>query len=394
MKYLIVGGGVAGTTAAEELRKRDQSAEITILSEEHHPLYSRVLLPHYIKGKILRERVFLKRDTWYGEQDIEWLPGVVASHLDPRNKYVGASDGREYPYDKLLVATGGEVRSLGEDLRGVSYLRTLDDADHFLQLVIEQDERARGVVYGGGFIACEYINLFNHFQIPTTVVHRSEHFWMRSLEPQSGELIARHVCEHGVELHAGTALDHLLGDKELTGLVTSAGEFAATILGIGIGIEPDFSWAREAGVEVGAGIKTNECLETNVPDVYAAGGIAEFFDPILERQLQIGNWMNAISQGRMVARSMTGERTEFRLVSSYATNVLGLEIIFIGDVDKTAAEQVSLIGSVQAGGITQIFERGGRVVGAALIGRNADRGPITKAIQEKQPSIDIFAKIR
>ena len=89
MKYLIIGGGVAGTTCAEELRKRDSQAEITILSEEHHPLYSRVLLPHYIKGKIPRERVFLKRDTWYGEQNIEWMPGVSAQHLDPKNKFVG-----------------------------------------------------------------------------------------------------------------------------------------------------------------------------------------------------------------------------------------------------------------------------------------------------------------
>lgn len=385
MNYLIIGGGVAGTTCAEELRKRDAGAEITILSEEHHPLYSRVLLPHYIKGKIPRERVFLKRDTWYGEQNIEWLPGVVASHLDPKNKYVGASDGREYPYDKLLIATGGEVRSIDEDLRGISYCRTLDDADHFLQLLSEQGGRTRGLVYGSGFIACEYLNFFKHFEIPMTLVYRGAHFWSRSLEPQPGELIANHVRNHGVEIHPHTSMTRLNGEKELEGLVTDKGEHAATILGIGIGIEPDFFWAREAGVEVGVGIKTNEYLETNVPDVYAAGDIAEFFDPILERQLQIGNWMNAMSQGRTVAKSITGERTEFRLVSSYATNVLGLEIIFIGDVDKMVAEKISLVGSVESGGMTQVFERGGRVVGGALIGRNSDRAPITKAIQEKQP---------
>lgn len=385
MNYLIVGGGVAGTTAAEELRKRDASAQITILSEEHHPLYSRVLLPHYIKGKIPRERVFLKRDIWYGEQNIEWLPGVVAQHLDPINKFVGGSDGREYAYDKLLIATGGEVRSIDEDLRGISYCRTLDDADHFLQLLSEQGGRAKGLVYGSGFIACEYLNIFKHFKIPTTLVYRGAHFWSRSLEPQPGELIANHIRNHGVEIHPHTTMTRLNGEKELEGLVTDKGEYAATLLGIGIGIEPDFSWAREAGIEVGVGVKTNEFLETNVPDVYAAGDIAEFFDPILERQLQIGNWMNAMSQGRTVSKSMIGERTEFQLVSSYATNMLGLEIIFVGDIDKGAAEKISLVGSVESGGMTQVFERGGRVVGAALIGRNTDRAPITKAIQEKQP---------
>lgn len=384
MRYLIIGGGVAGTTCAEELRKRDASAQITILSEEHHSLYSRVLLPHYIKGKIPRERVFLKRDTWYGEQNIGWLPGVIARHLDPKNKFVGGSDEREYGYDKLLIATGGEVRCIDEDLRGISYLRTLDDADHFLQLLSEQGDRAKGLVYGSGFIACEYLNFFKHFEIPTTLVYRGSHFWSRSLEPQAGELIANHIRSQGIELHPHTTITRINGQKELESLVTDKGEHTATILGIGIGIEPDFSWAREAGIEVGVGVKTNQCLETNVSDVYAAGDIAEFFDPILERQLQIGNWMNAMSQGRTVAKSMIGERTEFQLVSSYATNVLGLEIIFIGDVDKMAAEKISLVGSIEAGGITQVFERGGRVVGAALIGRNTDRGPITKAIQEKQ----------
>lgn len=393
MHFLIIGGGVAGTTAAEELRKRDASAGITILSEEHHPLYSRVLLPHYIKGKIPRERVFLKCDTWYAEQNIEWLPGVGAMHLDPKNKYVGASDSREYPYDKLLVATGGEVRPIDEDLRGVSYCRTLDDADHFLQLLTEQADRVRAVVYGSGFIACEYLNFFKHFEIPITLVYRGPHFWSRCLEPQPGELVANHIRNHGVELHPHTTVVRLNGQKELTGCVTDKGEHAVTLLGIGIGIEPDFAWLRNAGVVTNAGVVMNEFLETNVPHIYAAGDIAEFFDPIVERQLQIGNWMNAMSQGRTVAKSMSGERTSFQLVSSYSTNVLGLEVIFIGDVDKTAAEKISFVGSVESGGITQVFERSGRIVGAALIGRNKDRAPITKAIQEKQQAIDILARI-
>ena len=167
--------------------------------------------------------------------------------------------------------------------------------------------------------------------------------------------------------------------------MTSGGEFSATILGVGIGIEPDLSWLRQAGMEVGTGVKANEFLETNIPDVFTAGDIAEFDDPITGRQLQIGNWMNAMSQGRTVAKSMTGEQTSFQLVSSYATNVLGLEIIFVGDVERTADEKVHIIGSVADGGITQVFERAGRIVGGVLIGRNTDRASITKAIQEKQP---------
>src|SRR3989338_4196379 len=278
MNYVIIGGGISGTTAAEELRKRDSHAEITIVSEEHHPLYSRVLLPHYIKGKIPRERVFLKKETWYAEQRIEWLPGVIAQHLDPRNKFVGLSNGREYPYDKLLIATGAEARSLEDDARGVSYFRTLDDADHFLQLVMQQQGIPRGAVYGSGFIACEYVNLFHHFNIPTTLVYRGSSFWNRVLEPVCGELITQYLSQQGVAFHPNEELKTIIGEKELQGFTTNKQEYSANILGIGIGLEPHFSWLKQAGVEVGIGIRANEYLETSIPDIFTAGDIAEFFD--------------------------------------------------------------------------------------------------------------------
>ncbi len=393
MRFLIIGAGVAGTTAAEELRKRDKSADITLVSEEHHPLYSRVLLPHYLKGKIVRERVFLKKESWYTEQNIEWLTGITCKQLDPRNKFVGLSDGRELPYDKLLIATGGEVRAVDEDVRGVSYFRTLDDADHLVQLLSEQGPGSHAGIFGGGFIACEYLNIFSHFQIPTTLFHRGAHFWTRSLLPEAGALMENHLKNHQVELQANTSVTELKGEKELTSVVTTTGEHAVSLLGVGIGIQPDFSWMREAHVETGVGVKANAFLETNVPDVYTAGDIAEFFDPIIERQIQIGNWMNAMSQGRCVAKTMSGEKTEFRLVSSYATNAIGLEIIFVGDVEKAAADHVHLVGSIESGGVTQIFERQGRVVGGVMIGRNQDRKVVTDGIAQKVDFVSLRRQI-
>lgn len=384
MRYLIIGGGVAGTTAAESLRKLDADAEITLVSQEQHALYSRVLLPHFMKGKVERERVFLKKPQWYWDQKIEWLPGVVVESIDPKNKFVACSDGREYPYDKLLITTGGDVRVLDEDLRGVSYFRTLDDADHFLQLVAEQGSDAKGLVYGGGFIACEYVNLFRHFEIPMMLAHRGAHFWTKILNEEAGALITSVLEEGGVSVVPNAAFEGLAGTSELTGVVTSAGTHEATIAGVGIGLAPDYGWLRDAGIEVNVGIRTNEFLETNIPDVYAAGDVAEFFDPIVKRHLYIGNWMNAMSQGRTVAKTMTGEKTAVHLVSSYATNILGFEMIFIGDVEKAAADTVHQIGSKEAGGITLVYERNGAIVGAALLNRNTDRAVLTKAIKDQE----------
>ncbi|MEK7614765.1 MAG: FAD-dependent oxidoreductase [Patescibacteria group bacterium] len=375
MRHVIIGGGIAGVTAAEELRKLDPDAEITIVSEEHHPLYSRVLLPHYLKGKIPRERVFLKKETWYAEKNTEWMTGVMATSLNAKNKFVTLSNGRELEYDKLLIATGGELRTIEADLRGVSYLRTLDDADHLLQLLGERTGTSPAAVYGGGFIACEYINFFAHHQVPTRVGLRGSYFWSRVLEHEAGALIQKQLDTHGVQIMPNVNLLDMIDEKEI--------KHSCSILGVGIGIQPDFSWMREAGLEVESGIKCDAFLKTNLPDVYAAGDVAEFYDVIVGRHVHVGNWMNAQMQGRHVAKSMMGQEVPFALVSSYATNILGLEIIFIGDVSKQEADEVKLFGSAEEGGVAQLFGRKGQLVGAVLIGRNQDRAIITKMIQAR-----------
>jgi NAD(P)H-nitrite reductase large subunit len=389
MKYLIIGGGVAGTTAAEYLRKLDVDCEIVLVSEEYHALYSRVLLSKYMNGTVPRERVFLKKDEWYSKNNIEWLAGEVCVRVDTKNKFVELSNGREYPYDKLLIATGGEARTIGDELREVSYLRTLDDADHLLKLIAEQGKDARGGIYGSGFIACEYLNLFKHYSIPTVLAFRSGQFWRKVLTPEVSTLVTKHLIDQGVEVYPNAPLKEFIGDKELTGFETEKGVHEATILGVGVGVSPDFSWLDGSGIELLSGIKTNEFLETNVEDVYAAGDIAEFYDPIVERHVKAGNWMSSMSQGRIVAKTMSGERTAFELVSSYAADVLGLDVIFVGDVSMEHADEVHLVGSVEDSAVTQVFERNGRVVGGVMVNRNMDRAILTNAIKEKQAFSDV-----
>src|SRR3989339_461375 len=383
MRVVIVGGGIAGTTCAEELRKRDANAEITIISEEVHPLYSRVLLPHYIKGKVARERVFLKLEGWYEKQNIEWLPGERVQKMDGKNKFVELGSGRELPFDKLLLATGGQVKILPEDVRGVSYLSTLDDADHLIQLLSERKASDRAGIYGGGFIACEYLSIFSHFHIPTTMVFRSSHVWSRVFDSESGSLIEKQLKKQGVEVISEAVFEQLFGEKELEGFQTTKGKHLCQVLGVGIGTISDLSWIREGHIEVKTGIKTNEFLETNIPDVYAAGDSTEFFDVISGHHRLGGNWMNAQTQGRIVAQSMCGERALFRLVSSHAINVLGLEVIYIGDTDREWADKILVQGSVLEGGVAQLFLKNNRVIGATLVGRNRDRPKLTKMINEE-----------
>ncbi len=392
MHFLIIGGGIAGTTAAEELRKLDSNADITLVSEEEHPVYSRVLLPHYVKEKIPRERVFLKKEMWYAEKNIEWMTGVICEHLDVRNKFVALSNGREVEYDTLLIATGGEVRTVPFDFAQkinecqISYFRTLADTDHLVSLLSGRNSSTQGHVIGGGFIACEYINIFAHFKIPTTVTLRSDRFWSRVFDEETGRLINEKLKAGGVKVRRFGGSESL-NFSEPQNIRTSE----PPILGIGIGIAPDFTWLRDSGIKTNIGILANEYLETNIPDVYTAGDISEFQDIIVNRQVNIGNWMNAQMQGRHVAKILLGEREPFKLVSSYATNILGLEIIFVGDTDRSCADEIVVRGSVSEGGVTQLFIRNQKVVGATIVGRNSDRQPITQGIRNQVDKTAIFS---
>ena len=138
MNIVIIGGGIAGTTAAGELRLLDKKANITIIDSEEHPVYSRVLLLPYVLKDVHREKLFLKKMSWYDAQSIELMSTTSVIGIDSVNKHVATSDGRELPYDKLLITTGLDVRLLAQDKRGVCYFKTLADADNLLTLIHER----------------------------------------------------------------------------------------------------------------------------------------------------------------------------------------------------------------------------------------------------------------
>lgn len=377
MRYVIVGAGIAGTTAAEELRKLDANAEIALISEEFEPLYSRVLLTHYAKGIVPREKLFLKKETWYEEQKIEWLPGTRCESIDAANKHVVLSDGRELPYDKLLIATGGEPRTLPYEGENAAYFHSLGDTEHLLSLM-RAHANGRGIVYGGSFIAADLLDVFLHHKISTVAAFRGPWMFHRTLDADSGELISDALRRAGAQVMPNAEM------------LESVGATQEDIVGVGVGVESDLGWVRDAGIAVEKGILTNARLETNVADAYAAGDVAEFDDLVVGRQFQSGNWTAAMTQGRVAARNMAGGTEEYRAVSSYATKLAGLDIVFVGDTSKPHADEVRTIGNRASGGVTQLFVRAGKVVGATLVGRNADRQPVTAAIRDRLAP-DIFS---
>ena len=387
--FLIVGGSAAGTTAAETIRNNLPDSSITIVTDENHEQYSRVLLPHYIRGKVTREQVFLKKPSWYGEKNIELLKGMRAEGLEVSRKEVRLSNGEVYKYGKLLIAIGGEVIKLnvpGADSANVLYLRTIDDAD----MVIEASKKSkRGLVVGGGFVSLDFATGFRVNGVQeVTILTRDPYFWSGHLDLESSRIMKNLLLANGVEIMTSEEVDFFEGENSVSGVVTkSKKKLEADVVGVGIGIKSDLEWIVKAGIKTNRAIVTNEYLETNVRDIYAAGDCAQFHDVFFERQHIMGNWANATSQGNAVGKTMSGLRTVFETVSSYSDTFFDNSYSFVGVTDEKFADEVINRGSVESGRMTRIFvkEMNGstRIVGATVINSVADVSPLTMAVKNK-----------
>jgi len=396
--FLIVGGSAAGTTAAEVIRGIDPDASITIITDEAHEEYSRVLIPHYIRHKVNRDQVFLKKPEWYVQKNIILLKGVRGQHLEVSKHELTASNREVYQYKKLLIAVGGKVIPFGAPgatLANILYMRTIEDAGKIIK-VASQSQKA--VIIGGGFIGLEFCSCFKMNGVgEVTVLVKEPYFWFGKLDENSSKVLVSVLERNGIKVLTGeevekfdpTSPDGLSGARGSVGaVVTKSGKrFEAQVVGIGVGIKSDLEWLSDCGIKIGRAIMTNEYLETNLPDVYAAGDCAEFHDVIFERQHIVGNWANATSQGNAVGKNMAGQKTVFETASSYSINFFDGACTFIGVTDSEYADEVITRGSVESGKMTQIYVKtiGGamRVVGATVINNTREVSPITAAVKGK-----------
>ncbi|MBI3341617.1 FAD-dependent oxidoreductase, partial [Candidatus Curtissbacteria bacterium] len=304
--YLIIGGSAAGTTAADVIRGMKPEETIAIVTDENHEQYSRVLLPHYLRRKISREQVFLKKPEWYIEKGINLIKGVRAENLDSNHKVVKLNNGEEIEYRKILIAIGGKVvpfGAIGEELNNIFYLRTIEDADS----VLEAGSKSKNaVVIGGGFIGLEFAHSFKIEGVANvTVLVKEPFFWDGKLDEDSAKVLTDVLERNGVKILTGEEVDRFEGQGKVSKVVTKSGkQIDADVVGIGIGIKSDLAFLKYSGINIGRAILTNEYLETNLMDVYAAGDCAEFHDVVFDRQHIMGNWANATSQGSVVGKTM------------------------------------------------------------------------------------------
>jgi NAD(P)H-nitrite reductase large subunit len=383
-KYLIIGGGVAGVTAAETIRANDSSGSIAIVSDESYLLYSRVMLskPNFFLGKVPFDQIWLKGEKWYKDKNVTFLGGKTVVSIDSQAKKIGLADGASILYEKLLIAVGTTTRRStvpGAEKKGVHYLRSLDDGKGIMENI---KSAKNAVTVGGGFIGFEMADLMQLAGMKTTVVLRDPYFWSPVLDEPSGMIIEKAMKKSGVEIMHSNEIVEITGGDSVESVTFKDGtKLPSQIVIFGIGTVSRLEWVKSAGVAVNRGIVANEFMETSVKDIWTAGDIAEYKDLLLEEDVQMGNWVSAHEQGRIAGLGMVGQRDAFRFVSFYTTQGFGLTVAFVGDTAPGADREIIPRGSPESGSYARIILRNGEIEGATLINRTQEMGTIAKLIE-------------
>lgn len=384
-KYLIIGGGIAGTTAAETIRQQDPTGSCAIVSDEPYRLYSRIMLskPNFFLEKIPLDQIWLKQADWYTQHIISLIAGKKAVALDTGAKTVTLEDDTTIAYDKLLLAIGSCVRTWeikDAEKQNVFYLRTLDDAK---QIIAKVKTAKKAVVVGGGFVGFEMCDMLRLAEIDVTLVIRELHFWDPLLDEPSGKRIEAALEHGGVKILRNSLVKEVTGSDAVQGVMLHNDIIVpADMIVVGIGTYCSMEWIAESGITTNRGIITDDYLATSAPDVWAAGDGAEFKDVILGEQIQLGNWANAHMQGKIAARNMCGAHEQFRLVSFYVTSGFGITIAFAGDIRPAEGRKIIPRTTADGNSLSRIILKDKKIIGATMINNTKELAVITKLIEK------------
>ncbi len=350
IRFVIIGGGLAGAKAVEALRDSGFDGQITLFAEEEHLPYERPpLSKEYLAGKKALTDFTVQNSDWYHDHDVDLRLGARVSAFNPAEHAVALPDGTIVRYEKLLLATGSASRRPpipGADAEAVHYLRTYDDAVALNSLLTEGSSLA---VVGAGWIGLEVAAAARQRGVDVTVVETAKQPLVAALGEAAGEVFAKLHRDHGVDLRLDAQVEEITKTGgRATGLkMRGASTVAADAVLVAVGAEPNVELAEQAGLAMGdGGVLVDASLRTSDPDIYAVGDIAAAEHPLFGGRIRTEHWANALKQPAVAAAGMLGKPGEYAELPYFFTDQydLGMEyvghapgferVVFRGDVAK------------------------------------------------------------
>jgi NAD(P)H-nitrite reductase large subunit len=388
--YVIIGDGIAGSSAAETIREDAPDADVTVITDEGEALYNRILIKEFAKGKLPEAPMSIHQPDWYDERDIDLRLDTLVIDIDTDGHTLHTHTGDEIGYDKLLIATGGTPVQLpvdNSDADGVHHFWTFDDARGIADHATEADT---GVVVGAGLLGIDFAAICGAQDIDAYYLMRGESWWRYALSNQGADIIHDALEENNVTPVFNSGVDSFEVDDSghVTTAVTPDGdEYDCDFAGVAIGLDFNLEVLQGTDIETDEGVVVDEYMQTNVDDVYAAGDLTRYYDTILDEYAQNGAWGSAKEQGSIAGKNMVadGEADDFRWVSSYS--ITHFDFPFLSFGHPTIGDDHAEAKFSDAEWRRLAF-KDGKIVGGVLIGDLAPQSKYKKLIREERTVAD------
>lgn len=325
---MIIGNGIAGLSAAKEIRNNDKEGSLTIISAEAYLTYYRVKLSRVLASKLNEDSLLVNKEEWYKDNNIDVILNSVVQRIDIEKKQVLLQDGRIYSYDKLLIATGSRPfipLIEGSDKNGVFALRTLDDVERVQIHCIGCDTYT---VLGGGLLGLEAAWSLKELGRKVNVIEFAPYLLSIQIDEEIANKLKEKFKGHGINIYTSSVAKEIIGDDIISGLKINDGEIIETngIL-ISAGVRPNLDLVMNTPIEYDKGIKVDLHLKTNVDNIYAAGDVIEIDGR------PVGLWTAGNEQGKIAGSNMVGGDKTYTQAKLFANLKIGdIEIFSAGDI--------------------------------------------------------------
>ena len=351
VKYLLVGGGLASSSAAKAIRLHDREGSVQLIGQEPtRPYHRPPLSKEFLRGNTPREELFTDYVGWFTQNHVNLNTGVRAVRLDTARKCIALDSGSEIHFDKLLIATGGTARQLtlpGAALANVHYLRNLADADR-LHNAIEKAKKegrpfdrngAKGygtvTIIGGGLLGVELASTLTGLGLAVDLVVAATHPWKKFAGESTGKFLVRYLEQRGVKVHLLADAKALEGDGRAQRVALSNGEvIPCDFVVAAIGMTPNKDLLRATPIAGERAILIDDHCRTNVPEIYAAGDCSALIDPLFGKYRQLDHWDSAVVTGTLAGRNMAGVDSRYDVVNHFESEVFDLRLRVWGDAKQ------------------------------------------------------------
>ncbi len=379
-RYLIVGDGVAGSRAAMKIKEADPGGEIHLFTEEAFPFYYRVRFPELVGGEVSLKDILIHSREFYQNKGISLYLEEQITGGNPEKKEVVSEKGRNYPYDLLLIATGGYAfvpPIKGVEKKGVFTLRSMKDALQFKEYLSGVQQ---AILVGGGLVGLETGGALLRRGMKVAVIEHNPRILPRQMDPEGAKILQGKMEEMGFSFYLTGQSEEILGREKVEGLRLKDGRVVdGQMVIISAGVRPNLRLATQMGIETKNGILVDDRMETKIKGIFAAGDVAE------HRGRVYGIWPASQKQGEVAGVNMAGGNALYRgTVVSNTLKVVGIDLTSIGEIDTEGRLECVVRSDREKCTYCKLTFKEDKIVGCILLGNIRGQSEILGAIEQKR----------